>query len=166
MNPAATVFDLDGTLACLPINWEELFEELKGIMHVDVIRPLVDVVSRVDEKTRKEVFAAWDIAELAIFEKVTICGEGMKLYQESKGKPKALVTLQGKKVVKIIMERFGLSFDAVVTREDSLSRAEQLTIVSEKLKVPIKEILFVGNADSDEAAAKKVGCQFLRVKNP
>ena len=166
MNPAATVFDLDGTLACLPINWEELFEELKGIMHVDVIRPLVDVVSRVNEKTRKEVFAAWDIAELAIFEKVTICGEGMKLYQESKGKPKALVTLQGKQVVKIIMERFGLSFDAIVTREDSLSRAQQLAIVSEKLKVPIKEILFVGNADSDEAAAKKVGCQFLRVKNP
>ncbi len=166
MNPAATVFDLDGTLACLPINWEELFEELKGIMHVNVIRPLVDVVSRVNEKTRKEVFAAWDIAELAIFERVTICGEGMKLYQESNGNPRALVTLQGKQVVKIIMERFGLSFDAIVTREDSLSRAKQLAIVSEKLKVPIKEILFVGNADSDEAAAKKVGCRFLRVKNP
>jgi HAD superfamily hydrolase (TIGR01549 family) len=165
MTPAATVFDLDGTLACLPINWEELFEELKGIMHVNVIRPLVDIVSRVDEKTRKEVFAAWDIAELAIFEKVTTCGEGMKLYQESEGKPKALVTLQGMKVVKIIMERFRLSFDAVVTREDSLSRAEQLAIVSEKLKIPVKEILFIGNADSDEAAAKKVGCQFFRVEN-
>jgi HAD superfamily hydrolase (TIGR01549 family) len=166
MTQAATVFDLDGTLACLPINWEELFEELKKIMHVDVIRPLVDVVSRVDEKTRSEVFSTWDFAELAIFEKVTVCREGMKLYQETKGKPKALVTLQGKKVVEIIMERFGLSFDAIVTREDSLSRSQQLTIVSEKLKVPIKEVLFVGNADSDEAAAKKVGCQFLRVKNP
>ena len=165
MKPAAFVFDLDGTLACLPINWEGLFEELKDIMHVDVIRPLVEVISRTDEKTRKEVFASWDIAELAIFEKVTACSDGIRLYQESKGRPKALVTLQGKKVVKIIMERFGLSFDAVVTREDSLSREEQLTIVIEKLKIPFKEVLFVGNADSDEAAAKKVGCQFLRVKN-
>jgi HAD superfamily hydrolase (TIGR01549 family) len=166
MKPAATVFDLDGTLACLPINWEELFEQIKSIMHVDVIRPLVDVVSRTDEKTRNEIFAAWDTAELAIFERVTTCSEGMKLYQESKDKPKALVTLQGKKVVEIIKERFGLSFDVIVTREDSLSRSQQLTIVSRKLKVPIKEILFVGNADSDEAAAKKVGCLFLRIRNP
>jgi HAD superfamily hydrolase (TIGR01549 family) len=166
MAPTATVFDLDGTLACLPINWEELFEKLKDIMHVDVIRPLVEVVSRVDEKTRNEVFAAWDIAELAIFEKITTCSEGMKLYQESTSKPKALVTLQGKKVVKIIMERFRLSFDAIVTREDSLSRAEQLTIISERLKISVKEMMFVGNADTDEDAAKKVGCQFYRVKNP
>jgi HAD superfamily hydrolase (TIGR01549 family) len=161
---AAAVFDLDGTLACLPVDWETLFEDLKRVMHADTVRPLVDTVSRLDEKTRLEVFAAWDKAEVAIFESATTCGEGMQLYREFAGKPKALVTLQGKAVVTLLLERFGLSFDVVVTREDSLFRAEQLLMAAEKLKVPPKNLLFVGNADSDAAAAKKVGSQFQRVK--
>jgi phosphoglycolate phosphatase-like HAD superfamily hydrolase len=88
----------------------------------------------------------------------------MKLYREFAGKPKALVTLQGKAVVTLILKKFGLSFDVVVTREDSLFRAEQLLMAAEKLKVPVGDLLFVGNADTDAAAAQKVGCQFQRVK--
>ena len=161
---AAAVFDLDGTLACLPVNWGALFEELKRVMHADTVRPLVDTVSRLDGKTRVEVFAVWDRAEVAIFQSATACGEGMRLYREFAGKPKALVTLQGKAVVTLILEKFGLSFDVVVTREDSLFRAEQLLMAAKKLKVPPKNLLFVGNADSDAAAAQKVGCQFQRIK--
>ena len=161
---AAAVFDLDGTLACLPVDWESLFEDLKRVMHVDTVRPLVDAVARLDEKTRLEVFAVWDKAEVAIFESATECGEGMRLYRELAGKPKALVTLQGKAVVTLILKKFGLAFDAVVTREDSLFRAKQLLMAAEKLKVPPKNLLFVGNADSDAVAAQEVGCQFQRVK--
>ncbi len=160
---SAVVFDLDGTLMCLPVNWEALFEEFKQIMHVDVVRPIVDTVSKVNEKTRQEVFAAWDKAETAIYDRATSCGDGAKLYQEYQNKPKALVTLQGKAVVKLILQKFHLSFDAIVTREDSLFRSEQLRIAAEKLNVPLKNVLFIGNADSDEEAALKVGCKFARV---
>ncbi len=161
---AAYVFDLDGTLACLPVNWEQLFEEFKRIMHIDAVRPLVDTISRTEGKMRQEVFSVWDRAESAAMKGTTACKEGISLYQEATGKPKALVTLQGKKIVDELTKRFGLTFDLVLTREDSLFRSEQLLMVSEKLKVPITEIMFVGNADTDEAAAKKVGCQFHRVK--
>ncbi len=96
--------------------------------------------------------------------RVTTCEEGMNVYRENAGKRRALVTLQGKKVVEAILDQFGLTFDVVVTREDSVSRAEQLLKVIGELQVPVDEVLFVGNADSDVAAAEKVGCQFLRVK--
>jgi HAD superfamily hydrolase (TIGR01549 family) len=161
---SAAAFDLDGTLACLPVNYETLFAEFKRIMHMDVVRPVVDTVSQLDGKTRQEVFAAWDKAEIAIFENATSCVEGMQLYRELAGKPKALVTLQGKVVVLLILKKFGLSFDVVVTREDSLFRAEQLKVAAEKLKVSVQDLLFVGNADSDATAAQRVGCQFQRVK--
>ena len=164
MTAAAVVFDLDGTLVCLPVSWEALFEEFKRIMHVEALRPLVDTVSRADERTRREVFAAWDKAELAIYEGATSCGEGMRLYRQFAGNPKALVTLQGRAVVGLLLEKFELRFDVVVTREDSLFRAEQLRLAAEKLRVPVGDALFVGNADSDAAAAQKVGCRFLRVK--
>ncbi len=159
----AVVFDLDGTLVNLPINYEELLGEFKEIMRVKNVRPLVDTVSRVDDETRKRVFRAWDKAELAVSAKITVNDEGMKVYREYAEKPKALVTLQGKKVVKAIVERFGLAFDAVVTRENSLFRAEQLRTAAEKLGVQMENVLFVGNADGDAVAAEKVGCQFLRV---
>lgn len=161
---SAVVFDLDGTLVCLPIDWEALFDEFKQIIRVDVLRPLVDTVSRLDGQTRLEVFEAWDKAELAVAKRVAVCEEGMKVYRENTGKPRALVTLQGKKVVDAILDQFGLTFDVVVTREDSVSRAEQLLKAIGELKVPVGEVLFVGNADSDVAAAEKVGCPFLRVK--
>jgi phosphoglycolate phosphatase-like HAD superfamily hydrolase len=51
----------------------------------------------------------------------------------------------------------------VITREDSLSRVEQLKIAAEKLGAQMQNILFIGNTNEDVLAAKTVGCQFMRV---
>lgn len=72
------IFDLDGTLVHLPVDYTMLFDEFKQIMHFDNVRPVVATVSRVDEKTRKLVFEAWDKAELAVSGKITVNEEGMK----------------------------------------------------------------------------------------
>ena len=79
-------------------------------------------------------------------------------------KPKALVTMQGKAVVKNILAHLKLVFDVAVTREDSLNRKDQLEDVAEKLKTRCGSILFVGDTENDALAAEKVGCQFLRVQ--
>lgn len=160
----AVVFDLDGTLVHLPIDYVALFKEFKRIMHVDEVRPLVDVVSRADGKTRELVFAAWDRAELAVSGRITVTEEGMKTYRKFEDKRKALVTLQGKAVVEAILKQFSLAFDSVVTREDALFRVDQLTKVISQLKVEPRNVLFVGNTDGDAAAAEKAGCQFLRME--
>jgi HAD superfamily hydrolase (TIGR01549 family) len=160
---AAVVFDLDGTLIDLPVDWEGLFAEFKVIMRVDDVRPVAETVSKLYVETKRQVFEVWDKAELAVSEKSAANEKGMAIYNEYIGKPKALVTLQGKKAVQIIVAKFGLRFDVVLTREDSLSRKEQLAFAAEKLEVPVKDVLFVGNADSDADAAAKMGCQFLRV---
>jgi HAD superfamily hydrolase (TIGR01549 family) len=160
----AVVFDLDGTLVRLPIDYEALFEEFKRIMHVSEVRPLVDVVSRADGKTRELVFKAWDKAEQAVFGRITVDKEGMETYRKLISKPKALVTLQGKAIVEAILKQFSLAFDFVVTREDSLFRVDQLTKAISLLKAEPRTVLFVGNTEGDVAAAEKAGCQFQRVK--
>ena len=166
MTVSATVFDLDGTLFCLPINWENLFQEIKRILNVDVDRPLTEIVSKVDEQTRIEVFRVWEDAETSIYEKAIPCEKGMSQYEKAEGKPIALVTMQGRKIVDSLLTRFNLFFDVIITRDNSLNRAEQLKMASQKLNVPLNEILFVGNANSDEEASEKVGCQFTRIKTP
>jgi len=159
----ATIFDLDGTLVCLPIDYGSLFDTFRKIMNTNDVRPLVDKISKLDQQTRRNVYAAWDQAELAVAKDSTVCKEGSILYHEYSRKPKALVTLQGRKVVALILEHFHFSFDVTVTREDSLFRAEQLKLALAKLKAPEARILFVANTDGDAEAAKVVGCQFRRV---
>ena len=160
----AVVFDLDGTLANVPIEYEKLFEEFRKIMNMDNVRPLADTVSKVNKTTRKQVFKAWDAAELAASQKITFNKEGIEVYRKFVDKPKALVTMQGKRLVKIVLEKAGLTFEFVTTREDTLSRVEQLEKAAERFDVQHKDMLFVGNTNNDSIAAEKLGCQFLIIE--
>jgi len=160
----AVIFDLDGTLIHLPVDYDKLFAEFKKIMHVDNVQPVTEVVSKLDKKTRQQVFREWDKTELAAAPNITINKEGMETYTRFSTKPKALVTMQGKAVVENILAQLKLSFNIAITREDSLSRKDQLEAAAEKLKTQFDRILFVGNTANDSLAAEKVGCQFLKVK--
>lgn len=159
----AVVFDLDGTLVHLPIDYGNLFVEFSRIIGISKVHPVVETVSKVEGKTRELVFGAWEKAEIAAESKISVNAAGMKIYREHMNKRKALVTLQGKAVVNSILKRFNLSFDVVVTREDAIFRLDQLAKVVNQLNVNLPNVLFVGNSDSDAAAATKLGCQFLRI---
>lgn len=160
----AVVFDLDGTLINLPIDYDKLFQQFSKVTRNKNVRPLTKTIPKLDANVRKKIFEIWDKTELEAFTHVIVNADGMALYERFRKEPKALVTMQGKLLVQKFLNRFSLSFDCTVTREQSLDRIEQLKIVSEKLKVSIKNMLFIGNTDDDLSAAKKLGCQFLKVK--
>jgi len=161
----AVIFDLDGTLIQLPIDYEKLFQEFSRIMRTPDIHPLQQKIPELNGKTKKKIFEVWNKVELEVLANVSRKREGISIYKRFLEKPKALVTMQGKALVKGVLGRLGLSFDFVVTRECSINRVEQLEIVAERFAVSFKNILFVGNIDDDFLAAKEVGCQFLRVKD-
>lgn len=159
----ALIFDLDGTLVHLPVDYDKLFNEFKSIMHVEDVRPVIEVVCRTDESTKKKIFKVWDKAEIACLPNVSVNEEGMGLYSDFASRPKALVTFQGKKAAHQIIKNFKLSFINTFTREDSLNRVEQLKRAIEELKVPASKILFAGDSENDEISAKNVGCLFHRI---
>jgi HAD superfamily hydrolase (TIGR01549 family) len=161
----AAVFDLDGTLLDLPIDYPRMFEKFKQLMGIDEVQPILKTVAQIkDPQVLRQVFDCWTSFEAEIIDKITVHEEGMQLYRQHAGLPKALVTMQGKETLRKICQKFDLQFDAVFTREDSFSRAEQLKMAIAKLGLTPPEVLFVGNMDNDEAAAKQVGCQFIRVQ--
>lgn len=160
----AVIFDLDGTLIDLPIDYEQLFRKFSKIMKTNDIHPVTRTISKMDEETKKRIFRIWDRTETLAWKKGNIKEKGITLYMKFSGKPKALVTMQGKSLVQGIIRTLNLSFDSVVTREDNLDRTEQLKIAARNLGVPLRNILFVGNTQGDAAAAKNVECQFMRIK--
>jgi HAD superfamily hydrolase (TIGR01549 family) len=160
----AVIFDLDGTLVDLPINYDRLYQEMSKILKKKTVRPLLKTVKEANLAERKQIFKAWDKLELEALPKTLQNTEGMDIYREYCCKTKALVTMQGKDAATEISRRFGLSFVFSVTRELSLDRKQQLEIAAEKLGKNVHNIVFVGNEDHDEKAAEELGCQFRRVR--
>lgn len=153
----AVIFDLDGTLIHLPIDYEKLFQEIGKITKMSNVRPLTKVVSELDEETKRKVFDVWNKIEAEALANMKVNSEGIFYYQKFLEKRKALITMQGKPLVQIVLKRLGLSFNLVITREDSLSRVEQLKIAAEKLGIRMQNILFIGNTNEDMLAAKLLG---------
>lgn len=157
------IFDLDGTLIDLPMDYERLFEKIRRTMKVRNVCPLLKTVAKANEQQKKEIFTEWDKIELEALPKMTLKDKGMAIYKQYSEKPKVLVTMQGRKLVKAVLERFPLSFKTTITREDGLDRAKHLIIALHNLESKPHNVLFVGNEDHDQTAAEKVGCQFLKV---
>ena len=160
----AVIFDLDGTLISLPLDYEKLIEEFRKIAPSIDFHPLIPAITKLDENMRTKIFKAWDEAELAITEKTTLIKEGKVIYDQFPDKPKALVTLQGKKFVSTILKPLDLDFNYIATREDSLERTKQLELMAQKLEKSFKKILFVGNTSNDRRAAEQLGCQYKEVE--
>jgi phosphoglycolate phosphatase-like HAD superfamily hydrolase len=159
----AAIFDLDGTLIDLPIDYDKLIKEIERILKKENVRPLLKTVKEADERERREIFRVWNEIELEAIPRTVQVEDGMNIYKEYCDKLKALVTLQGETVVNAILENLGLLFAFSITREQSLDREKQLEIALRKLKTSAHNVMFVGNEDHDREAARKIGCQFRRV---
>lgn len=159
------IFDLDGTLVYLPIKYEKLREEMSRILGVNKVDSILDALVNVNRDLKVKIFDIWSRLELEALSNLREIDEGIKIYNKFHGKIRCLVTLQGKLIVERILEKTGLSFDYIVTREDSLDRSEQIKMVIEKFKVDSREILVVGDRESDREAAERFGCKFALVKN-
>ena len=160
----AVVFDLDGTLVNLPIDYEKLFQEVREIAKISDVHPITKTIAKLDAKTKEEVFKVWDRIEAIAWQQGTVKKAGISIYNKFSKEPKALVTMQGKTLTRNIIDTLKLSFNVVVTREDSLDRAEQLRIAARKLNASPKDVLFIGNTEGDSTAAMVVESQFLRVE--
>lgn len=159
------IFDLDGTLLDLPINYLGMYKKFSDISGISEFSPLLQTVTQIrDAQILKQVLDTWTKFEMDIIDKITVHAEGMQFYIRYSELPKALVTMQGRETINIICQKFNLQFDTVFTREDSFNRSEQLKRAITKLGFYVSDALFIGNLDNDENAAKQVGCQFIRVK--
>lgn len=159
---AAYIFDLDGTLFDIPVDWRAVRKDLTAICGVPMEG--VSIFSVIKELTfdkpslRGPLFVAIDVHEVqAAGEASPIDGALEIVRSVSKASKLGLVTMQGKAACSRILGRYGLlgDFRVVMTREDSLDRSEQLLAASSALGESPEEVLFVGDKMNDLAAGRK-----------
>lgn len=167
---SAAVFDLDGTLIQLPIDWGAVRDDLAPLLGMSLERKSIFVA--IDEATspnsdaRRALFDIIDSHEVAHAERATLIeGATSLLSSIPKGFRVALVTMQGRAVCTMVLGRLGLAgfFEEVFTREDSLDRSEQLLLASRSLHVEPSTVLFVGDKLSDLEAGRKLGAKVALV---
>src|SRR3972149_6490879 len=68
----AVVFDLDGTLVNLPIDYEKLFQEVRERAKISDAHPITKTISKLDAKTKGEIFKIWDKLEATAWQQGTV----------------------------------------------------------------------------------------------
>ncbi len=167
LNLRLVVFDLDGTLVNLNVNWRKLRSELvrKGLVRkyesimMAVLRSqkMGDYERINDEISRWEIEAAKNIK---INHKLRT-----ELEKLSKKVIVAVATKQCRKAAAIALSRLGIGdlFSIVVTREISVLKEEQIRYILNKLSVRPNQTLIIGDSLADMNAACRCGTWFIAV---
>jgi HAD superfamily hydrolase (TIGR01549 family) len=156
----AVLFDMDGTVVDVPYDWEKIRRDLdtggKPILH------FISGLSE-PERTRKqkilEDYEARATAEARLKDGIeTFLG-----FLSKKGVKTALVTNNSLKNTAVILERFRLRFDCVLSRDSGLWKPSGAPLLAalKSLGVMREESCVVGDSRFDVLAARDAGIKTI-----
>ncbi len=166
----AVIFDLDGTIFHLPVDWSGVRKELAPAMGrsldgVSVFHAISEATEP-GSKTRARLFKIIDGWESpAADSSEPIEGATALLEFVSARFRTGLVTMQGLAACRKVLTKAGqlARFQVILTREDSISRAEQLERALEALGASAESSLFVGDKKDDLDSGRLVGVKVALV---
>ena len=158
------IFDLDGTLFTIPVDWQGVRAELAaltgGPMDGSPLFLRLEELIAERPSLKSEAFSIIDAHELRAADRAEpLPGAVDLLYALFEIGTVALVPLQGRQALDRILQKHGLSelFEATISREESLDRAGQLTIALGRLGRRPSDALFMGDRLNDVVCARRVG---------
>jgi phosphoglycolate phosphatase-like HAD superfamily hydrolase len=79
----------------------------------------------------------------------------------------ALLTRNSRKAVEITLEKLGISFDVIITREDALPKPspQPVLLISKRLDISLKDIILVGDFKFDILCGKNAGVTTVLLTN-
>ena len=167
---SAYIFDLDGTLVTIPVDWTKVREDLGKIAGAQIgdgpIFLKVEQLIALRPSLRDTVFEMIDRHELeALGVAFPMEGAFELLSHLSKEAKLGLVTMQGAAACDRVLnkQRIAEFFDEIVTREDSLDRTIQLRAAGRTLGAPLQETLFTGDRMNDVICGKRAGMRTVLV---
>lgn len=177
---AMTIFDLDGTLVHLRVDWEAFRARCAAFLDEEVLpggpdRPATWTLARLRERGDEaaierllEVLRSFELAGAIASE--TIPAGTDAFHRARDGRPLAVVTNNTRPAAQEALRRHGLRphVDMLVALEDvdeHKPAPEGLERVLDAYDVPSSEVLFVGDGDKDATAAEGAGVEFVDVRD-
>jgi len=179
VKPRLVIFDLDGTLGVLPVDWYELKKRLEehvhaqtgstasfsfwgGIKHLkeklgpEELREAYAIIQRYEEQGASQFLPN----EFAVSYLKTVAARGGVV---------AICSNNMTSTVTVVLERLGIySNVSLIVGMDSVMRPkpdpEGLLQILEKLKVAKDETVFVGDTNTDRDAARAASIRFVAVE--
>ncbi len=165
------VFDMDGTLISLPVEWDKVRADLQRLTRTELqFNPFfldVQTIVAKDPTLLDPIMKTIDMYESHAVPAARLepGAEEMLSALSRKGKL-SLVTMQGRAACDSILERLDIGnyFSSSFTREDSMDRPTQLRMALRSIEADAAEAIFVGDRINDLRAAREVGVRFVMIR--
>jgi len=151
------IFDLDGVLVKSHLDFHLISREIFGSQEK---KPILEGINSIKDPEKKA--RAWEILEK--YEKkaalnCTLTSGITELFKflEQRGIKRSIVTRNSKKSICIILNRFKLSFNGIITREDAPPKPakEPVLLACKKMEILPKEAIFLGDYEFDMISGRK-----------
>lgn len=172
-NPKAryVVFDMDGTLISLPVEWDKVRAELQRLTGTALqFNPFfldVQTIVAKDPLLLGPMMRTIDEYEARAVPHARLEEGAMDVLSALSRKAQlSLVTMQGRAACDRILDALGIGrfFASRFTREDSMDRTAQLRTALESLGAKETETVFVGDRINDLNAARAAGVRFVMIR--
>ena len=165
------VFDMDGTLISLPVDWDSVRADLRSLTNTSLdfnpfFLDLQTIVSR-DPALLAPMMKVIDGYESLAVPAARLEEGALEVLSSISRRAKlSLVTMQGRAASSMILERLGIRkfFATSFAREDSMDRTTQLRSALVSLGAKEAEAFFVGDRINDLKAARAAGVRFVMIR--
>jgi len=168
----AIIFDLDGTLIRLPIDYNKIQNMLRELFGTsENFIPLIATIIKKAQDDKEKISKAFELIcreELSSIDKMEIIDGALSLLKDIQSQKiiLSLITMQCKEAVTRILSKLNIGnnmFSIIISRDESYDRLDQIKKTVEKLSVAPNEVIVIGDRIHDIKSAKKVGCKSILV---
>ena len=160
------VFDLDGTLIQLPINYKKIQKNLKQLFNTsNNLTPLIPTIIKLSQNDPEKVKTSFNLIceeEILASKNFKIMDNAIEILKfiKSKNLSLCLVTMQCQNALEKIIDDLQISnlFDSIISRDISVDRQKQIELSLEKIDLMPSEVLVIGDRLHDVESGKKIGC--------
>jgi len=160
------IFDLDGTLIQLPVNYDVVQNKLKIFFNIsENLKPLIPTIIELSKNDQNKINAAFNLIceeEFLALKNFKIMDDAVEVlkFLKSKNLILCLVTMQCRSVLKEILYKMNILdlFDFIISRDENYDRFEQIQTSLKHTFLNSSEVLVIGDRIHDVESAKKSGC--------
>ena len=160
------IFDLDGTLIQLPINYDIIQKNLKEFFNIsENLKPLIPTIIELSKNDQNKIKTAFSLIckeEILASKNFEIMDEAVEIlkFLKSKNLILCLVTMQCRAALNEILYKMNILdlFDFVISRDENYDRFEQIQNSLNNISLNSSEVLVIGDRIHDVESAKKAGC--------